>query len=366
MTTSLDLIVNKSDLTQIDWVAGPAQDQITLADGQILVRVEKFAFTANNITYAVAGDMIGYWNFFPTNREGWGRIPAFGYATIVRSHHPDIREGERLYGYFPMSSHLVMQPEKVTARTFLDHIEHRKSLHDVYNTYTRLADDPDRNTPYEDLRPILNPLFTTSFLIDAFLADNAFFGAHRVVILSASSKTGLALAFCLHERNHPGLAIAGLTSPSNTTFVESLGCYTEVLTYDAVTAFAPNIPTAIVDMAGNGQVLSALHHHLGNQVRYSGFVGKSHWQGEGTPPDMPGAAPTFFFAPDQVQKLTAELGQEEFNRRLGASWYRFRERAQSWFTVVHSTDREAISKVYNEALAGHISPSTAHIFSVSE
>lgn len=37
-----------------------------LAVGEVLVKIDRFAITANNITYAVLGDKLGYWQFFPT------------------------------------------------------------------------------------------------------------------------------------------------------------------------------------------------------------------------------------------------------------------------------------------------------------
>ena len=37
-----------------------------LAQGQVRLRVERFALTANTVTYATTGDTLGYWDFFPT------------------------------------------------------------------------------------------------------------------------------------------------------------------------------------------------------------------------------------------------------------------------------------------------------------
>lgn len=79
-------------------------DQLMLDTGEILVKIEKFAYTANNITYAVAGDQIGYWQFFPAQGEqadGWGVIPVWGFAEVIESKTADIPVGDRLYGYFP-------------------------------------------------------------------------------------------------------------------------------------------------------------------------------------------------------------------------------------------------------------------------
>ena len=36
-----------------------------LASGEVLLRVDRMALTANNISYASAGDTLGYWRFFP-------------------------------------------------------------------------------------------------------------------------------------------------------------------------------------------------------------------------------------------------------------------------------------------------------------
>ena len=51
------------------------------------------------------------------------------------------------------------------------------------------------------------------------------------MLSSASSKTAYGLAHLLHRRD--GIKVIGLTSASNVAFVKSLGCYDEVVTYDA-------------------------------------------------------------------------------------------------------------------------------------
>lgn len=50
---------------------------VPLADGQVRVRVERFALTANNITYAAMGGMLEYWQFFPSDETGWGIVPVW-------------------------------------------------------------------------------------------------------------------------------------------------------------------------------------------------------------------------------------------------------------------------------------------------
>ena len=66
-----------------------------LAPGQVRLRVERFALTANTVTYATTGDLLGYWDFFPTGDPGWGCVPAMGWADVVESRHPDVSTGGR-------------------------------------------------------------------------------------------------------------------------------------------------------------------------------------------------------------------------------------------------------------------------------
>ena len=73
--------VNRSDLGSNRIVELPPAEDIALAAGQAVIAVESFALTANNITYGVAGDMIGYWQFFPAEGD-WGRIPVWGVGTV--------------------------------------------------------------------------------------------------------------------------------------------------------------------------------------------------------------------------------------------------------------------------------------------
>ena len=79
-----ELQSKKSDITSTRIIEINSDGR--LDENDILVKIEKFSFTANNVTYGVAGDTIGYWQFFPasenTNNE-WGCIPMWGFAEII-------------------------------------------------------------------------------------------------------------------------------------------------------------------------------------------------------------------------------------------------------------------------------------------
>ena len=137
----LDLIVNKADWSQCRFE--PADVDGDLAANEVLLRVDRFALTSNNISYAAAGDMLDYWGFFPADSlpadEGWGRIPAMGYGDVIRSNHPEVPEGQRAFGFFPMSKHLVIQADRITPTHYVDAAAHRANLCRAHRQIYRLA-----------------------------------------------------------------------------------------------------------------------------------------------------------------------------------------------------------------------------------
>ena len=93
----------------------------TLQPGQALLRVDVFALTSNNITYAAFGDALNYWGFFPARDAAeWGRVPVWGYASVLATTHDDVVEGTRVYGYLPMSTHLAVSPGRLDEGGFTD------------------------------------------------------------------------------------------------------------------------------------------------------------------------------------------------------------------------------------------------------
>jgi hypothetical protein len=155
-----------------------------LADGAVRLKVESFAVTANNVTYAVIGDMFQYWNFFPAP-DGWGIVPMWGHATVEASNCPDFALGERVYGYLPMGTHLDVVPVGISAGGFTDGAAHRQPMSMFYNQYSRLAADPEHDPANEDARMIYGPLFKTGFLIEDFYRRNVWFGADALILSSA-------------------------------------------------------------------------------------------------------------------------------------------------------------------------------------
>lgn len=191
----------------------------------------------------------------------------------------------------------------------------------------------------------------TSFLAEDLLEDNGYFGAESTLVTSASSKTSIALGFCLQQRGRPSVA---LTSARNLAFVQGLGCYDTVVTYDEIGDLDPARPSAIVDMAGNAAVMGAIHHHFGDNLKYSCAVGASHWEAfEGQSGDpLPGPTPTFFFAPAQVEKRNADWGAGEVMRRLGERWVDYMVFCDTWLEIDRGRGPEALVGAYESLVEG--------------
>jgi len=233
----------------------------------------------------------------------------WGFADVSLSNVDGIEPGERFYGYYPMASHLSVTPGRVNTNGFSDSAAHRQEMHPLYNQYLRTTTDPAYQQDTEALQMLLRPLFITSLMIDDFLDDNQFFGAKNVIISSASSKTAYGLAFALSQRANRDYQIIGLTSEANRQFVNSLGIYDQILSYDQCTQLDASVASVYVDMAGSASLRSEIHHHLSDNVVYSCAVGGTHWEDLGGGQDLPGARPSLFLLRRKLKNASVIGGQ---------------------------------------------------------
>ncbi len=353
-----DFLVKRDDLRE----CGIAESEVPeLEPGQALLRVERFGLTANNVTYAVLGQIMSYWDFFPA-KEGWGRVPMWGFAEVERSEAQGVEPGVRVYGYLPPSSYLVVTPAHAGVDGFVDGSPQRAALPSAYQRYLASDADPFYRVDTEGLQMLLRPLFFTSFLIDDQLSGDGLTARGPIVISSASSKTAIAAAFLLAQRE--GVELVGLTSPRNAEFVEDLGIYGRTVTYDAIQSLEQG-PATFVDIAGDGKVRLDVHSHYGDELVYSMTVGVTHWEelgaGQG---ELPGPTPTLFFAPDRVTKRSGDWGPAELQSRVANAWHPFCEWTEGWLDVVHDRGFEAVQRVYLDVLEGRVNPKTANVLSL--
>lgn len=362
-------IVQRHDLRQTRFVDDEAA-AAALPAGAVRARIDLFALTSNNVTYGAFGDSMHYWDFFPCGVEGYGRVPVWGFAEVVESDAPGVAVGTRLYGYYPMSSHVILHPVQAKAGGFVDGAPHRQALHGLYNRYLDTATDPLYRREHEAEIALLRPLFVTSFLIDDFLADQAFFGARTVLLSSASSKTAYGTAFCLAQRRGATGAprVVGLTSPANLAFTRGLGCYDEVVVYDEVGTLPADEPSVYVDMSGSAPLRERVHAHWNERLMHSCSVGGTHWSELGGAKGLPGPRPTLFFAPAQAQKRVADWGGAGLGQRIAEAWAAFMkpvaDPASPWLTVASGRGPREVEQAWHSLIEGRADPRQGQVLSL--
>ena len=362
MTVSTQFVVSKNDLQLSQLIESPLPAGDELPEEALLVKVERFAFTANNITYAMLGDALKYWQLFPAP-DGFGNIPVWGFGEVIASRHPQIEAGERLFGYFPMATYLVIEAADVSKRGLRDAAAHRQGVAPVYNAYARISADPSFAGRHGDYQALLRPLFMLSFLVDDYLAEQQFFGADRVILSSASSKTAFGLAHLLHSQR-TGMQVIGLTSAANQGFVASLGCYHEVVGYDRIETMPNDAPALFIDFAGSSDLRRRVHHRFGDRLVHSARIGLTHQDAVDDIAHLPGAAPVWFFAPDQIRKRAKEWGPGGIDQRFGAAWAGFVPLLERCLEVVEGYGPESVEHLYRDTLAGRVSPRHGHMLSL--
>jgi hypothetical protein len=332
------------------------------ADGEVLLAVRRIALTTNNITYALFGERMQYWQFFPSGQAGWGIVPVWGFADVVASRAEGLQVGERIYGYWPLATHLSVQAAQVSRGRFVDAAPHRAGLPAIYNQYLRCAADPGYRAADEAALAIVKPLFTTAWLLADFLREQGWWGARQLVISSASSKTAYASAWCARQLG--GVQLVGLTATANLDFVRGLGCYDRVLAYDQFTQLDPAMRTVFADYAGNAEQRARLHAHFGDALVHSAVIGATQFAPGAREVVLPGAKPTFFFAPEQARRRAEAWGGAELQRRVGESQRAFLQRAldpgSPWLRIESHEGLAAAAEVMGQLAKGGVDPRVGH------
>jgi hypothetical protein len=359
MENSFDFLVRRDDLSATEVRHGAAVSEIGIGAGEALLAIDIFSVTANNVTYGAMGEAMKYFDFFPAG-EGWGKVPAWGYADVVASNAEGVEPGARVFGFLPMASHVVFTPGRVSESGFVDEAGHRASLPAVYNRYGFATADSGDTPEREPFIALFAPLFTTAFLAMDWLDEEDFFKAGRVVLSSASSKTALGLAYLINRDHGDRVELVGLTSSRNVDFTEGTGYYDRVLSYDDLEELDPDTTTAYLDFSGNAGLRGRLHRHLADSLLSSTVVGAADWESL-TPPggnaELPGPDPELFFAPTRVAKRNEDWGAAEVRRRVARDQQAFVDSSGSWLKIREASGPEGLESTWQAMVSGKVDPS---------
>ncbi|MEO1321416.1 MAG: DUF2855 family protein [Pseudomonadota bacterium] len=342
-------LITKSNLRATQWQDAEPQD---LANGEVRLSIDAFALTANNVTYAAFGGApMFYWNFFPSGSDAMGRVPVWGFATVIESKADGVSTGQRLYGYFPISEELIVTPTKTSDRGFFDAATHRQGLAPIYNFYSFIDTDPAYVEGTEPQQMLFRPLYLTGWMI----CDSLMEGAptpDAAVISSASSKTAIAAAHSLQRR---GVKTVGVTSPRNVQFVKDTGLYDEVLEYDEVAGYKPSGKTAYVDFVGRPEFTKTVHTACGDHLIRSLTIGATDWEDQRVPvADLPGPQPEFFFVPDYAANRAKELPAGELDKRTGADLVAFYPVSKTFVTPKPINGADAIQQAWLDTVEASV------------
>lgn len=341
-----------------------APTSVMLPTGGVVLAVQRFALTANNVTYAVTGEQLDYWRFFPTDDDATGVVPVWGVAEVVATGRDDVSVGERWYGYLPMGSHVAVQPGRVSTDAVIDASPHRAGLAGVYQRYERLHADPLHDPATLDLELLLRPLFTTAFLLAEVVDGDAGDRHDVVVITSASSKTGTALAHLLADRD---VTIVGVTSRRNLDHVTATGLHDRVLAYDELDGLA-DLPgrAVVVDLAGRSDVAAAVHGQLPDGLATHLVVGVTHHDADVTPsaPAADAPTPTFFFAPTHAAELAASWGPAALGERVAAAWRPYVAEVGAALQIVQLDGLSAAADAWGGLVDGDVDPGVGMVVAV--
>ncbi|TDR22798.1 DUF2855 family protein [Marinicella litoralis] len=348
--------VHKQDISQTRLLDTRKGNEIL--DGQIKIKIEAFSFTANNITYWAMGDKLAYWQFFPASvnqTSEWGIIPVWGFAEVVESTHTGINVGERLFGYLPTANEWLIQPVKTAITVLFDGSSHRSKLPPGYNMYRRVQAESGYNPKHDALRMLLFPLHITSFCIHDMLSSQQYLSAEQIIILSASSKTSLGLAYAL-QQDESAPTVVAMTSARNLAFVKKTGYYQQVISYDDMVQIDGNKKSIIIDMSGNGDLITQLHAKLKDNMLYSSQVGLTHWDETAKGTGFIANRSKMFFAPSHIQQRYQQWGAEKFEQLANEFMHKAAIDSQRWLKITTVKGLKGLSEQFNSVCHGQLPP----------
>lgn len=375
----------------------------TIPDDHVLLKVDRFGYSANNVTYQALGEAshFRYFEFHhvpDSEAEGvssktHGVTPVWGFGTIIKSTHPKVHTGERVYGYFAPARYLLLPVSSdVNKYAFFVPRPHLPPDRRPYNQITRCAEDPlyDPSPTAEDLTMLYRPLFWTSFWCEDWLnSSNYKGGSTRIIISSASSKTAFCLAYLIRRRNSlqgsSTRRVIGLTSTKNLVFTKRLALYDDVFDYESFDmSLVGNLARGrwiYVDVAGNNALNARVRDHfrvcgdselvtciaLGLTNVSASTIDPSSlgWGSNSEAPHTGDPKIEHFFMPEWLSIRKQQLSVSAITQMQKDAWTRLMADCGTWGVSLRRVcGPEQVKAAYEEIVRRGLAPEDAFVWSL--
>ncbi|KAL4735957.1 hypothetical protein BDV11DRAFT_173372 [Aspergillus similis] len=229
-------VVSKSNNRQHATFDLQPSDPSPLKQSSVRVRSSLLSLTSNNLTYALYGTFLRWWDAYPVpqsapapynNTAEWGIVPAWGLATVLQSTLPGIPQGAVLFGFWPTGSHTVdleLTPSELDGH-WREVSEHRAHLMPLYNRY-RVFDTQGKDITEFAWDAAVGTIFIAGYLMSEYIftadpavrppihpcgivsdqgvqnwtAADADLSRAALVSLGASTKTARSMTYNLFQR----------------------------------------------------------------------------------------------------------------------------------------------------------------------
>lgn len=348
----------------------------------IVLRIDKFSMTQMTIGYLMKGftrTFGGYHHFFSSKEDGVYRSAAWGIATVIESGHLKVPVGTRLFGPMPICKYFHQKVLRTipASRNGDDPPVVEFQNEDMpfnmqrFQEYEILAPSSAEDPEFEDWKLATKEIYTMAFYMDEQLLTET--GQINSVIIScASSKTAMALAYCLKMRGGSAIEremehLVGLTSKEHYDFVVSTGLYQEVYTYDDVESLPTDKTIVYMDFKCDGALRQAITLKLGTNLMYNMVLGPAVFQKRMKDQVFEKRAREVIFDEStwrERRRMVAEVTKTGRNEKLRNSYKAYVERMKRYITVRHSCGLEQVKDVYENIYGNKASPAELHVCSM--
>jgi hypothetical protein len=407
-------VLEKHDHTKQHLVSLPNEKLPPLSPNSVRVRTTLFALSANNLTYARIGHLVGWWDIHPlpqstpapfNDPSKYGCIMCWGSGQVVESTSPLLKTGQILFGVFPIGTLPV--DKEIAADSpgvLLETTANRHNVLPVYNRYFLYQDDDAESEQSRAWDAVMRAHFETSYNIQriafswdpvtlppinpsgvkgaTWSADDASLTNEVVLIFAASGKTAAPFAQQIQELRPAEFRprrLIGVGSSASKAFTEGFGWFDEVHLYsDSPTTLAASwsvdqkTKIVILDYGARGDVALAWAdalRPLAGTVRFIRVASDPNIKGAeaNTQATLAGQQRGEVVVNSSALRDwgVEKLGIEGYFEELGEQWAKLKQQGGlPGLRFIWGDGMESVIKGWDQLADAKVDPSTALLFRI--